>query len=174
MWHDDEYPLNMVQQTSSVSDRQRQVRRDPGVLGLEMTKSIKVWTSNLRPDSLRSLRMVILTPGAGPCTHNLGCSLKQVDDKLELVCWVKDGWLSRESISLLREHAATVTGVAHTLKLEGEALMLFLTSRPGIWDRLPELKDDNGKPLHSVFSLCRRLLTYHTGRIDPRRSRLRL
>jgi hypothetical protein len=41
---------------------------------------------------------------------------------------------------LLREHLSTISNLAHTLKLQGEALIMALVSRPEIWDQL-ELAD---------------------------------
>ena len=49
-------------------------------------------------------------------------------------------WLKPVSQDLLRDHASNIGRLAKTLKLEGEALIMVLTSRPDIWDQL-ELAD---------------------------------
>jgi hypothetical protein len=49
-------------------------------------------------------------------------------------------WLKASSQELLRNHASVISNLAQTLKLEGEALIVVLVSRPDIWDQL-ELAD---------------------------------
>lgn len=45
-------------------------------------------------------------------------------------------WLNPASQQLLRDHASVISNLAHILKLEGEALVMILMSRPDIWDEL--------------------------------------
>jgi hypothetical protein len=45
-------------------------------------------------------------------------------------------WLKAVSQDLLRDHASVISRLARTLKLEGEALIMVLVSRPDIWDQL--------------------------------------
>ena len=65
----------------------------------------------------------------------LGISLDLVDSKFELR--VKEHVrLKPKSQRLLTDHAAAISKLAQSLKLQGEALIMFLTSRPDMWDQL--------------------------------------
>ena len=44
--------------------------------------------------------------------------------------------LKPASQELLRDHASVTSNLANMLKLEGEALIMVLMSRPDIWDQL--------------------------------------
>lgn len=138
VWQNDDYPLNTHQQTSAIGGQERRVRRNRGELGIVIAESIQHRASALRPDTLKSLRDVLLLLPYDPI-RCLGVNLVRLDGKLEIECSF-EGLHDQESTSLLREHAATISGAARALNLEGEALMLFLTSRPEIWDRIPELQ----------------------------------
>ena len=78
------------------------------------------------------------------------CSLEGCEDMLHLSLSIVNGkpklhvaphtWLNPASQKLLSDHVAAISNTAHTLKLEGEALIMVLISRPDIWDQL-ELAD---------------------------------
>lgn len=142
IWRDLDYPLNTTQQTSEINRRERRVKRDPGELGIEIKKSINKWAHALRPDTLKSLRhatLILKRPNRK--YQGIRCFLMKFDGKLEIKCRTHEDWLSQESFARLNDHAASVSGVATDLRLEGEALMLFLASCPEIWDRMPELQE---------------------------------
>lgn len=138
-WRNDDYPLNTVQQHSISKGRVRRVKRNHGDLGLAIARSLNEWASIFKSDTLRSLRRVTLLLGPRKFVDGLRLCLRTVNGNFKIEFEIGE-WLSQETMSLLREHAATVSGVANALKLEGEALMLFLTSRPEIWDRVPEIQ----------------------------------
>lgn len=107
----------------------------------ERVNAIHRWALTVMPDSMRFLRRIsVQLPLLAICSW--GGS----EDMLHLNIRVSNGkpelhvtphtWLKPASQDLLRDHASAISNVAHTLKLEGEALILFLTSRPDIWDRL--------------------------------------
>lgn len=103
-----------------------------------VVKSIHRWASAQRSDSLRLLRNLSLKrprSGEGRLGMDMELSLKiGVDgDKLKLTA-VRYPELSQSSRRILNRHAVAITGTAQSLNLKGEALVMFLTSRPGVWD----------------------------------------
>lgn len=117
----------------------RAVQRHAG-LGAEIAKSINGWASMLTPETLKSLRNISLHI-FGPTTHyNIRLSLVMVGGSPE-IRYDHEMARNKKALYLVREHAATVSRVTQVLKLQGEALILFLTCRPDMWDRMPEVQD---------------------------------
>jgi hypothetical protein len=106
----------------------------------ERVHAINQWASNLMPDSTRLLRRIhVQLPLLAVCRKHdddmLRFTLSPVDGKLVLKV-EEHAWLASGSQQLLSDHAATISKLAQSLKLEGEALIMVLTSRPDIWDQL--------------------------------------
>jgi hypothetical protein len=126
----------------------RRVQQNPNLrstpTGTKRTRLTNRWASSFRTDRLRHIRTIsvqlpLLAVYEAYWEDMLDVSLKITSGKL--VINVKEhAWLKPESQRLLAYHAATTAELAHSLKLQGEALVLFLTSRPEIWDQL-ELAD---------------------------------
>jgi hypothetical protein len=98
------------------------------------------WASNLMPESTRlprkvSVQLPLLAIYSEPNEDMLHFTLSPVDGKLVLKV-EEHAWLDSDSQELLSDHAATISKLAQSLKLEGEALIMVLTSRPDIWDQL--------------------------------------
>jgi hypothetical protein len=111
----------------------------------DRVKAMHRWASTMRPGSMRHLRRIsVQLPLLAVCSPE-GCedmlrfSLSVIDGKPELRV-APHPWLKPVSQELLREHLSTISNLAHTLKLQGEALIMALVSRPEIWDQL-ELAD---------------------------------
>lgn len=106
----------------------------------ERVRSINKWASKIIPDSTRLLRKISVQLPLLAISKNLRedmlqFSLDPVNGKLVLSVG-KHAWLSPSSQSLLSDHTAAINKVAQSLKLEGEALIMVLTSCPKIWDQL--------------------------------------
>lgn len=100
--------------------------------GIDIVALINDWASVLRSDTLRLLRHLVV--GTPVMRHSLQFSLDHNDGKYSIRC-TDYAFLQLESQSRILEHAAAVSVTAGALKLEGEALLLLLTSRPEIWDQ---------------------------------------
>ena len=108
--------------------------------------AINGWAATIKPDSMRLLRKISVQLPLVTV-----CSPKGREDMLRFSLSISDGkpevhvtphvWLKPISQELLRNHASVVSNLAHVLKLEGEALIMVLMSRPDIWDHL-ELASD--------------------------------
>lgn len=110
----------------------------------ERVHAFNEWASRLVPDSTRLLRKLsvqlpLLAICRNPGDDMLRFSLDLVDGKLVLNV-EKHAWLSPSSQTILSDHTATISTLARSLQMEGEALIMVLTSRPDIWDQL-ELVD---------------------------------
>lgn len=112
----------------------------------ERTDAINTWASRLEPGIVKSLRRISMQlPLFGICSKlgsedMLHFNLTSRDGKLELS--VEDHtWLDPGSQQLLRDHTSHINKLAQSLKADGHALIMVLTSRPDIWDQL-ELVDD--------------------------------
>lgn len=103
------------------------------------------WASTITPDNIRNLRRIsVQLPLLAICTtageeDMLHFSLTVIKSRPELRI-APHVWLKPDSQELLRNHAGAISSMARTLKLEGEALIMVLVSRPDIWDQL-ELTD---------------------------------
>jgi hypothetical protein len=102
--------------------------------------AINHWASNLLPESTRLLRKVsvqlpLLAIYSLPNEDMLHFTLSPVDGKLVLKV-EEHVRLDSGSQQLLSDHAAAISKLAQSLKLEGEALVMVLTSCPKIWDQL--------------------------------------
>jgi hypothetical protein len=111
----------------------------------ERVAAINVWVSRSKPDSLTYLRNIsIQLPLFAVCElprdGMLHIRLKPGDDWYELAV-EEHAWLTPNSQRLLLDHAAAISKLARSLKLQGQALIMFLTSRPDMWDQL-ELAED--------------------------------
>lgn len=107
---------------------------------LERVSAMNGWASRLRQERLKFLREIsvqlpLLAVCDGPYEDMLDISLESIGGKLVLTV-EKHAWLTSDSWKLLSEHAATTSKLAQSLNLEGEALIMFLTGRPDMWDQL--------------------------------------
>jgi hypothetical protein len=137
------FRLRFTARITSLPDL-RAARSRSGLRGrptpIERVHAINQWASNLMPDSTRLLRRVhVQLPLLAVCSKHdddmLHFTLSPVDGKLVLKV-EEHAWLDPGSQQLLSDHAATISKLARSLKLEGEALIMVLTSRPDIWDQL--------------------------------------
>ena len=112
----------------------------------ERVDAMHRWASTITPDNIRNLRRIsVQLPLLAICTtageeDMLHFSLTVINGRPELRI-APHVWLKPDSQELLRNHAGATSSMARTLKLEGEALIMVLVSRPEIWDRL-ELADE--------------------------------
>jgi hypothetical protein len=132
------------------TDRLRQIRSDPIIrrwrpTNAERVDAIHKWASTIVPDSMRNLRKIsVQLPLLAICSRqgredmlHFSLSIVNGEPKLHVA---PHQWLKPVSQELLRDHASASSKLAQTLKLEGEALIMALVSRPEIWDQL-ELAD---------------------------------
>lgn len=117
----------------------------PRPTNADQVYAMNAWVSRSKPDSLKLLRKISvqLPPLAvcnGPRDDMLDISVDFVDGDLKLKVG-KHPWLKPDSQLLLEDHASAISKLAQSLKLQGESLALFLTSRPDMWDQL-ELAED--------------------------------
>jgi len=135
--------LNIVE--TRTRRAQHGMKSRPRPTNVERVCAVNKWASALKMDSIRLLRNIsVQLPLLAICSHDqcedmLRLSLRMIGGKPELKV-APHMWLKPDSQKLLRDHASAISSLAHTLKLEGEALIMFLTSRPDIWDQL-ELAD---------------------------------
>lgn len=115
--------------------------RRPFPTTAERASTINSWASTLKPDSLRLLRKASMQlPLLRVCSKEgtddmLHFSLTPHNGRLELS--VEDhAWLEPDAQQLLRDHTTATNELAKSLKVEGEALIMVLTSRPDIWNQL--------------------------------------
>ena len=116
----------------------------PRPTNAERVCAMNAWVLRSKPDSLNLLREVsVQLPLLAVCNDRrddmLDIRVEFVEGNLELKV-EKHPWLKPDSRLLLEDHASAISKLAQSLKLQGEALALFLTSRPDMWDEL-ELAD---------------------------------
>lgn len=124
---------------------QQSPERCPRPTNAERISAINAWVSRSTLDSLTVLRKIsfrlpLLAVCKVPREDMLNINLKIGHDWWELVV-EEHPWLNSDSQLLLSDHATATSKLARSLKLQGQALIMFLTSRPNIWDQL-ELAED--------------------------------
>lgn len=100
------------------------------------TIAFNCWAAVLRPDSLKQLRHLSVQLYRTTGKHNrVRFELIRKNGRFEInvaQCLA----INMDSQLLLVRHASAITSIAQSLRLEGEALILVITSRPEIWSRL--------------------------------------
>lgn len=97
---------------------------------------INRWAAMLRSDSLKQLRcLTVQRPRRRAHAQTFRLELIKVEERFDLRIQ-NDGSLGGDAQQALTEHATVISSTAQSLKLEGEALLLFFTSRSEIWSDL--------------------------------------
>lgn len=114
--------------------------------GISVATAINDWARTLSKDRLKYLRKILVhLPYAATknwALHGKPLAISIVTAKGTTELRVAENiFLESASQQRLTDHAASISKLAQALRLEGEAIIMFLTSQPTIWDQL-EFKSD--------------------------------
>lgn len=107
-------------------------------VGISCATLINDWAKTLSQDRLRYLRHVTIHLQLERFIFHgksLRVSIVIAKGRLELK-FAGNMWLDLGSQKMLTDHAASISNLGQALRLEGEAIIMFLTSQPSIWDQL--------------------------------------
>lgn len=114
--------------------------------GISFATVINDWARTLSKDRLKYLRNILVhlpyaaTKNGAVHGKPLAISIVTAEGTTELRV-AENIFLASAFQQRLTDHAASISKLAQALRLEGEAIIMFLTSQPTIWDQL-EFKSD--------------------------------